>query len=116
MSRVTPIRAARVLVVDDEESIRAFAARTLQGAGYDVVLAASGREALDIVKAQRPFNLFVIDVLMPAMRGDELGRQLRQIDPDAKVLYFTGYSDLLFKEKPILWEDEAFVDKPVTVK
>jgi FixJ family two-component response regulator len=57
----------------------------------------------------------VIDVVMPHMSGDELGRQLRVIDPDVKILYFTGYSDRLFEHRPILWENEAFVDKPITV-
>jgi two-component system, cell cycle sensor histidine kinase and response regulator CckA len=110
-------RAPRVLVVDDEESIRRFAERTLRGAGYDVVLASDGPEALNIADAQTvPFDVFVIDVLMPQMRGDELARQLRLRDPDAKVLYFTGYSDRLFQEKSTLWENEAFIEKPVTVK
>jgi len=51
---------------------------------------------------------------MPKMSGDELARQLRSADPDAKVLYFTGYSDRLFHEKSRLWEHEAFLEKPVT--
>ena len=107
----------RVLVVDDEESIRRFAERTLVGAGYEVVLASDGPEALRLVEAQRrPFDLFVVDVVMPQMRGDELGRQLRQRDLDTKVLYFTGFSDRLFEDRKTLWEHEAFIEKPVTVK
>ena len=51
---------------------------------------------------------------MPQMRGDELGRRLRQRDPDVKVLYFTGYSDQLFEDRQTLWEHEAFIEKPVT--
>ena len=107
---------ARVLVVDDEEGIRAFAGRVLRDAGYEVVVASDGPEALRIVKAQRPFDGFVVDEQMPQMRGDELGRQLRQMDPDVRVLYFTGYSDRLFEEKMRLWEHEAFIDKPVSGK
>jgi two-component system, cell cycle sensor histidine kinase and response regulator CckA len=107
----------RVLVVDDEESIRRFAERTLRDVGYEVVLASDGPEAVRLVDAQAvPFDLFVIDVLMPQMRGDELARLLRQRDPDAKVSYFTGYSDRLFQEKSTLWENEAFLEKPVTIK
>jgi two-component system cell cycle sensor histidine kinase/response regulator CckA len=56
-----------------------------------------------------------VDVVMPGMRGDELTRQLRRRDPDAKVLYFTGYSDQLFENRQALWEHEAFIEKPVTV-
>ena len=53
--------------------------------------------------------------MMPGMTGDELARRLRQADPHIKVLYLTGYSDRLFKEKSRLWEGEAFLDKPCTI-
>jgi len=109
-------RAPRVLVVDDEISILTFAQRALSDAGYDVVVASDGPEALRILEAERPFDVFVVDVMMPQMRGDELGRQLRQRDPDVKVLYFTGYADRLFDERTLLWEHEAFLEKPVTVR
>ena len=108
--------APRVLVVDDEESIRRFAERVLRDGGYEVVVASDGREALRIVEAQRPFDVFVVDMLMPQMRGDELARRIRQMDADAKVLYFTGYSDRLFEDRQTLWEHEAFIEKPVTTK
>jgi two-component system, cell cycle sensor histidine kinase and response regulator CckA len=108
---------SRVLVVDDELSIRTFAERALSGAGYEVVVASNGPEVLRLVEEQpRPFDLFVSDVMMPQMRGDELGRRLRQRDPDVKVLYLTGYSDRLFEERTVLWEHEAFLEKPVSVK
>ena len=109
-------RAPRVLIVDDEESIRTFSERALKGAGYEVLLASDGPEALSVAEAQGPFDLFVIDLVMPEMPGDELGLRLRQRDADVKVLYFTGYSDRLFKEKTMLWENEAFVDKPVNLQ
>ena len=109
-------RASRLLVVDDEEAVRDFAERVLREAGYDVVVASDGSEALRLVAQQPPFDAFVIDVVMPQMSGDELARQLRIADPDVKVLYFTGYSDRLFTDKRTLWEHEAFVDKPVTIK
>lgn len=114
-SRLLPTRP-RVLVVDDEESIRRFVDRALRSAGYDVVAAANGPEALKLVEARPPFDLCVLDVVMPEMRGDELGRRLRQKDPDVKVLYFTGYSDVLFKEKPVLWDNESFAEKPLTIE
>jgi two-component system, cell cycle sensor histidine kinase and response regulator CckA len=60
--------------------------------------------------------LFIIDIVMPQMRGDELARQIRQRDPDVKVLYFTGFSDRFFEEKGMLWGNEAFIEKPATVK
>ena len=110
-------KTSRVLVVDDELSIRAFAERALRGAGYEVVVASDGPEALRLVEGEpRAFDLFVVDIAMPQMRGDELGRQLRQQNPDVKVLYFTGHSDRLFESRQALWEHEAFVEKPVTVR
>jgi FixJ family two-component response regulator len=49
------------------------------------------------------------------MSGDELARRLRHNEPQLKVLYLTGFSDHLFKEKATLWADEAFLDKPCTI-
>jgi len=108
-------RAPRVLVVDDEDSIRTFAARALRDTGYEVAVASDGPDALTIVEQGGPFDLYLIDLLMPRMRGDELARRLRQADPSVKILYFTGFSDWLFNEKRILWENEAFIEKPVTL-
>jgi len=95
-------RAPRVLVVDDEESIRTFAARGLRETGYEVAVASDGPDALTIVEQSGPFDLYLIDLLMPLMRGDELARILRQADPGVKILYFTGVSDWLFNEKKML--------------
>ena len=108
--------APRLLVVDDHAAIRTFAERTLRDAGYEVVLAADGPEVLELVRTHGPFDLFVIDVVMPTMHGDELARRIRQAEPDAKVLYFTAHSDRLFEPRDVLWEHEAFLDKPVSIK
>jgi len=107
---------ARVLVVDDEEAIRKFVTRVLSDAGYRTVVAASGPEAITIAAGADAFDLIVTDLMMPEMTGDELARRLRQNEPALKVLYLTGFSDRLFKEKVTLWEDEAFLDKPCSVK
>lgn len=106
----------RVLVVEDEESVRLFAARVLGDAGYAVTTAPDGPEGLLIAEQQGPFDLFVLDVAMPLMRGDELARQLRRVDPDAKILYFTGFADRLFEFRAVLWDREAFIEKPVSVQ
>ena len=112
-SAAAPIR---VLIVDDEEPVRNFVDRVLRDAGYDTTLAAGGREALQAAEAGAPFRVVVTDVMMPEMNGDELARRLRQNDPAVKVLYLTGFADQLFKEKLTLWEGEAFLDKPCSVK
>jgi two-component system cell cycle sensor histidine kinase/response regulator CckA len=104
----------RVLVVDDEATICTFVSRVLTQGGYEVIAANDGPMALEIVATQGLFDVFVIDIGMPEMSGDEVARRLRSLHPDAKVLYFTGDSDRLFNEKKTLWEHEAFLDKPVS--
>jgi len=105
-----------VLVVDDEDAVLRFVDRVLRDAGYRTVVANNGPEAIEVAKQAGPLGALVTDVMMPGMTGDELARMLRQTEPTLKVLYLTGYSDRLFKEKAMLWADEAFLDKPCTVK
>lgn len=105
-------RQRSVLIVDDEPGIREFVDRALQHAGYRTAIACDGPEALAIAASQGAFDLLVTDLRMPQMMGDELARLMRLRDPALKVLYLTGYSDELFKERPTLWSDEAFLDKP----
>ena len=106
--------AARILVVDDEDAARTYVSQVLTLAGYEVTAARDGDEALRLIEQQPPFDLFAIDVMMPAMNGTELARQVRRANPDAKILYITGFSERLFADKELLWEDEAFVEKPTT--
>jgi two-component system cell cycle sensor histidine kinase/response regulator CckA len=105
-----------VLVVDDEEPVRKFVNRVLQEAGYKTTVAGDGPEALDVAAKLGKIDILVTDVMMPQMAGDELARRLRQIQPSVKVLYLTGFSDSLFKEKVTLWEEEAYLDKPCSIK
>ena len=109
-------RAFRVLAVDDEPGIREFVARVLRQPGHEVAVAADGVEALQVAHAQGSFDLLVTDVMMPGMCGDELAQRMREADPDLKVLYLTGFSDQLFRARPLLRDNEAFLDKPVTVR
>ncbi len=112
----TPPGPIGVLIVDDEESVRKFVERVLREAGYQTAQAADGPEAIAVAATLKTFDILVTDVMMPQMTGDELARRLRQTEPRLKVLYLTGFSDRLFKEKVTLWEDEAFLDKPASVK
>ena len=109
-------RRRRILVVDDEPPILEFVQRVLEPAGYDITTAASGERALELATTDGPFDAVVTDLLMPGMNGDEVARRLRASFPDLKVLYLTGFSDQLFKDKVTLWHDEAFLDKPTTIK
>ena len=105
-----------VLVVDDEEPVRRFVDRVLRQGNYRTTLASDGPDALRAAAERGPFDILVTDLMMPEMTGDELARRLRKDDPRLKVLYLTGFSDSLFKEKVTLWEDEAYLDKPCSVQ
>ena len=111
----TPKRPLTVLVVDDEDLVRKFVERVLRDAGYQTATAADGPEALEVAAKLESFDVLVTDVMMPQMTGDELARRVRVAAPHIKVLYLTGFSDRLFKEKVTLWADEAFLDKPCSV-
>ena len=105
-----------ILLVDDEDAVLRFVERVLRDAGFRTVVASSGPEAIAVARREGPLSALVTDLMMPGMTGDELARQLRQSEPHLKVLYLTGYSDRLFKEKTMLWADEAFLEKPCSVK
>jgi two-component system, cell cycle sensor histidine kinase and response regulator CckA len=111
-----PARPVSVLIVDDEEPVRKFVERVMGDAGYKTAQASDGTEALEVASKLGPVDILVTDVMMPQMLGDELARRLRHSEPGLKVLYLTGYSDRLFKEKVTLWADEAYLDKPCSVK
>jgi two-component system cell cycle sensor histidine kinase/response regulator CckA len=112
----TPKRAVSALVVDDEDSVRRFVERVLQEAGYTTSTASDGPEAIEVASTLETFDILVTDVMMPQMTGDELARRLRASRPSLKILYLTGFSDRLFKEKVTLWADEAFLDKPCSIR
>jgi two-component system cell cycle sensor histidine kinase/response regulator CckA len=111
-----PKRPLSVLLVDDEDLVRKFVERVLREAGYQTATASDGPEALEVAASLETFDILVTDVMMPQMTGDELARRIRVATPSIKVLYLTGFSDRLFKEKVTLWADEAFLDKPCSVK
>ena len=114
-AKSAPVRPLSVLVVDDEELVRKFVDRVLSEAGYQITTASDGPEALEAAARLESFDILVTDVMMPQMTGDELARRVRVTKPGMKVLYLTGFSDRLFKEKVTLWADEAFLDKPCSV-
>ncbi len=88
------IQAGTILVVDDEEIVRAVAARVLEACGCDVVVAADGREALDRT-AEHPegFDAVVLDLTMPHMDGIETFRELIKLNPEIKVLLMSGFNE-----------------------
>ena len=104
-----------VLVTDDTVPTREVIARILGAAGYVVETAAHGPDALMRVE-QRLFDLYVVDVAMPMMTGQELARLIKRYHPAAKVLYVTAFSPKLFGEVAVLPNNEAFLQKPFSAQ
>ena len=110
----TPAPLPRILLVDDEPSNLEIVQRFLQDTRYIVTAVGSASDALQACEERGAFDLYVLDVMMPEMRGTELADIVRSRHPTALVLYFTGYADTLFSGKRLLSEHEAFIQKPVT--
>jgi excisionase family DNA binding protein len=87
---------ANILVIDDEEAIRALFKKTLEELGHRLITAETGSKGLELVKKQ-DFSLVFLDLKMPGMDGAELFRQIRTIKPKLPVTIITGYpnSDLM---------------------
>jgi two-component system cell cycle sensor histidine kinase/response regulator CckA len=103
-----------VLIVDDEAGIRALGRRILESAGYTVIDVGNGFDAITLLDGGAPIDLLLADLDMPALGGDEMVRRIRATRPDLKVLYVTAHIDRLMDERPVLWQGEAFLDKPFT--
>jgi CheY-like chemotaxis protein len=112
---MAPARQGHVaLVVEDDDLVRAMAARGLVEAGYTTLEAENGRAALDLLRGRRGrVDVVITDVGMPEMDGYELARQLEQERPDLPIIYMTGYGDVEvagpFLRKP--FSPDAFVRK-----
>ena len=104
--------APTVLVVDDEEQIRMVERRILERAGYHVLEAADGPSAIALLDENMPLDLLLADMEMPGLLGSEMARRIRRNRPGLKVLFVTGHADRLFEEQPLLWDGEAYLDKP----
>lgn len=109
--------AGVILLVEDEDAVRALNARMLISRGYTVHEAASGVEALDIfLKHDGKIDLVVSDVVMPEMDGPTLLGELRQRNPATKVVFVSGYAEEAFRKNLPEGEQFHFLPKPFTMK
>jgi PAS domain S-box-containing protein len=102
----------RVLLVEDEAVVRGVVERTLQRAGYRVVVATSGDEALELTDVDGQFDLLITDIVMPGMNGWELGKRLGERWPGLPVLYISGYTEDVIKDVDAFGQGAAFLQKP----
>jgi two-component system cell cycle sensor histidine kinase/response regulator CckA len=107
-----PARGETVLLVEDEEPIRALLARALTASGYRVLQARDGQDALEVAKGHEAgIDLLIADIVMPTLGGVELSKELLRVRPEVRVLFLTGYTDA---PPPVLDESKGFLQKPFT--
>jgi signal transduction histidine kinase/ActR/RegA family two-component response regulator len=101
-----------VLVVEDEREVRELACEFLKAAGYSVLTAKDGLEALETAeRLGKLIHIVVTDIVMPNMRGPELAKRLKALLPQVKIVYMTGYLEQNYANDDLL-RDANFVQKP----
>src|SRR5713226_9787350 len=110
---ITPVRRHKtVLVVEDEEGVRELACEFLQSAGYAVLTAKDGTEALRIAeRSDEPIHLLLTDVVMPRMRGPELAKRLKGLRTRLSIVYMSGYLEYNRGNDDFL-DEGFFLQKP----
>jgi two-component system, cell cycle sensor histidine kinase and response regulator CckA len=106
-----------ILLVDDEAFVRDLGQRILSQAGYTVLTAANGVEALALfAKKEKEIDLVIMDLIMPEMGGEACLQELLRIDPGVKVLVASGYSADISMRGPLEVGAKSFVSKPFRLK
>ena len=108
-------RQETILVVEDEEVVRNLVRNLLRTFGYNVLEARQGEEALQILQRQpNGVDLVITDIVMPVMGGRQLGEHLASLNPNIRILYMSGYTDVAVVRQGTLGSDVAFLQKPFT--
>jgi len=106
---------ATILLVEDEDAVRAFSSRALTNKGYRVLDANGGDAALELLSAHADeLDLVVTDVIMPEMDGPTLVGKIREARPDLPVIFVSGYTEDKFKDQ--FGENTYFLPKPFTLQ
>jgi CheY-like chemotaxis protein len=107
--------AGAVLVVEDEPGVRSFASQVLSQAGYRVLEAADGEQAMAIASAPgESIAVLLTDVVMPGINGRVLSERVRALHPGLAVLYMSGYTDDMVVHAGIVPGQANFIQKPFT--
>ena len=106
-----------VMLVEDDDPVRIFGARALRNKGYRVIEAKSGEAALDLIRnAAETIDLLITDVVMPHMDGPGLVREVREIHPQMKVIFISGYTEDAFRQRLDSDGGIEFLPKPFSLK
>jgi len=111
--RPRPGRGEIVLVVEDEPALREVTRRILARNGYRVLVAADGHEAINLAcGSEQPLDVLLTDVVMPGMQGSEVAARVREVRPEARVLYMSGYTQGLLGVQGVLRPGIHLIEKP----
>jgi two-component system, cell cycle response regulator CpdR len=105
----------RILLAEDDESMRGFLERALTKAGYHVIAFANGKEAHERLQ-EEPFTLLLTDIVMPQMDGIELARRATELDPEIKVMFITGFAAVTLNTNLRPLKDARVLSKPFHLK
>jgi two-component system cell cycle response regulator CpdR len=105
----------RILLAEDDESMRGFLERALTKAGYQVISFANGKEAHERLQ-EEPFTLLLTDIVMPQMDGIELARRAAELDPQIKIMFITGFAAVTLNTNSRPPKDARVLSKPFHLK
>ena len=105
----------RIMFVEDEDSVRAFALRALKKKGYDVIGCNCAENALEHLKTDSKFNLLITDMVMPGLSGAELTKLVKEQISDIKVILASGYSEEIVRQELSNFNDFEFITKPFSL-
>ena len=105
----------RIILAEDDDSMRGFLERALERAGYQVVAFDNGADALERLK-EEPFTLLLTDIVMPRMDGIELARRASEIDPELKIMFITGFAAVTLNTDNAAPKDARVLSKPFHLK
>lgn len=105
----------RILLAEDDDSMRGFLERALAKAGYEVIAFPNGEEAYERLQ-QEPFTLLLTDIVMPRMDGIELARRAAEIDPELKIMFITGFAAVILNNEATAPKEARVLSKPFHLK
>ncbi len=114
-AKQTLLAMRRILLAEDDESMRGFLERALLRAGYEVVSFNNGIEAFERLK-EEPFSLLLTDIVMPQMDGIELARRASELDPELKIMFITGFAAVTLNNASEAPNDARVLSKPFHLK
>jgi two-component system, cell cycle sensor histidine kinase and response regulator CckA len=102
-----------ILLVEDQKSVRSFTKAALKASGYHVIEASDGDEAIAVAERYvEEIHLVLTDVVMPGISGKESSERLKEVRPNLKVLFMSGYTADVIAQRGILDRSVAFLHKP----